>query len=45
MLLNLNTVPNLDRKQSLIFLLRQGSEERRGSDERTSTTCGLYQIS
>ena len=39
MLLNLNTVPNLDSKQSLIFLLRHGSEDR------TSTACGLIQIS
>ena len=39
MLLNLNTVPNLDSKQSLIFLLRHGSEDR------MPTACSLYQIS
>ena len=45
MLLNLNTVPNLDSKQSLIFLLRHGCEERHGSEDRTPTACGLIQIS
>ena len=39
MLLNVNTVPNLDSKQSLIFLLRHGSEDR------MPTACSLYQIS
>ena len=45
MLLNLNTVPNLDSKQSLIFLLRHGCEERHDCEEITSTACSLIQIS